>query len=78
MSLLDSLIMLPVLLIACAGFVVIGQGVTADTKAARRKLLREERQEIINAVMNIKPMASSPDVRDTKSQVIDAITKRSL
>lgn len=75
---MDNLVLIPVLVIALMGFMTIGLGVIADIKAVRRKLLREERQEIINAIMAIKPMASSPDVRDTKNQIIDAITRRSL
>ena len=75
---MDALTLVPILIIALIGFVVVATGVMADTKASREKLLRNERREIINAIMNIKPMASSPDVRDTKNQIIDAITKRSL
>jgi len=74
----DALTLVPILIIACTGFVVIALGMWSESKAARRSWIWKERQEIINAIMNIKPLSSSPDVRDTKNQIIDAITKRSL
>lgn len=73
---MENLVFIPIFVIALMGFMIIGLGVIADIKAVRRKLLRKERQEIINAILAIKPMASSPDVRDTKNQIIDAITRR--
>jgi len=75
---MNNLALVPIFLIALMGFMTIGLGVIADIKAVRRKLIREEREAIINAILAIKPLASSPDVRDTKNQIIDAITKRSL
>lgn len=73
---MENLVFIPVLVIALMGFMTIGLGVIADIKAVRRKLIRDEREAIINAILEIKPLASSPDVRDTKNQIIDAITRR--
>lgn len=73
---MENLVFVPVLVIALMGFMVIGLGVIADIKAVRRKLVRDEREAIITAILAIKPLASSPDVRDTKNQIIDAITRR--
>lgn len=73
---MENLVFVPVLVIALMGFMVIGLGVIADIKAVRRKLVQDEREAIITAILAIKPLASSPDVRDTKNQIIDAITRR--
>ena len=73
---MDALTFVPILIIACIGFGATMLGVVAESKAARRKLLREERQEIINAIINYKRLSSNPDVRDTKNAIIDAITRR--
>lgn len=75
---MENLVFIPIFVIAAMGFMTIGLGVIADIKAVRRKLIRDERRDIINAILAIKPLASSPDVRDTKNEIIDAITKRSL
>ena len=73
---MDALTFVPILIIACIGFGAIMLGVIAESKATRRKLLREERQEIINAIIDYKRLSSSPDIRDTKNAIIDAITRR--
>jgi hypothetical protein len=66
------------MVIALVGLIVVVVGVIADSKAARRSVIREERKQIIDAVTKIKPLAGSPDVRDTKNEIINAITKRGL
>lgn len=64
--------------IVIAGISVVAAGVYADSKHAKTRLLRKERHEIVNAIMAIKPLASSPDVRDTKREIVDAIIKRNM
>jgi hypothetical protein len=75
---MDALTLIPILIIACIGFTVITIGMWNDSKNTRQKLLREERREIIDAIMNIRPFSANPDVVEIKDQVIDAIIKRNL
>jgi len=75
---MDALTFIPILIIACVGFTVITLGMWSESKTARRKLVLEERREIIDAIMKIRPFSANPDVVEVKNQIIDAITKRNL
>lgn len=73
---MDALTLILILIIACTGFVTIALGMWSESETVRKRWVWRERREIINAIINIRPMASNPDVRDTKNEIIDAITKR--
>lgn len=75
---MDALTLIPILIIACVGFTLIALGAFSESKTARRKLLQEERREIIDAIMGIRPLSANPDVVEVKKQIMDAITKRNL
>jgi hypothetical protein len=75
---METIVFIPIMVIALVGLIVVVVGVIADSKAARRSVVREERKQIIDAITKIKPMTGSPDVRDTKNEIINAVTKRGL
>lgn len=68
-------IVLLLIMVGVAGIIFESVWLLVSRKELKTRL--DERQEIINAIIRYKPNAASPDVRDTKTAIIDAITKRS-
>lgn len=75
---MDAIIVLSLLAIGVTGIAIFAPGIYTESKYVKHRILRKERQEIVNAIMAIRPFASSPDIRDTKREIVDAIIKRNL
>jgi hypothetical protein len=75
---METLLLAPIAAIAFIGLTITFMGVIADSKAVRRRVVREERKKIIDAITKIKPLAGNPDIRETKQEIINAITKRGI
>ena len=75
---METLLLAPIAAIALVGLTITFMGVIADSRAVRRRVVREERKQIINAITKIKPLAGNPDIRETKQEIINAITKRGI
>ena len=75
---MEIIILVAIVMTICFGFVPLIAEILFKSKDLREKLLEDERREIIDAIMNFRPLAASPDVRDTKHGIIDVITRRSL
>ena len=75
---MDIVALTAFILIVCLGSTLLVVGLLSKSKSLREKLLQDERRKIVDAIMNFRPLAASPDVRDTKNGIIDVITRRSL
>jgi hypothetical protein len=75
---MDALIVIALLIIAATGLAIFTPWLYLESKYVKHRILRKERREIVNAIMAIRPLASAPDIRDTKREIVDAIIKRNL